>query len=53
MDKYHGQGGSYLLDPKTGKRKLLKRTEPGQSTQPASEELSNGIADEKAPDSGS
>ena len=26
MDEYHGQGGSYLLDKKTGKRKLLERT---------------------------
>lgn len=29
-DEYHGQGGTYLQDPKTGKRKLVERTEPGQ-----------------------
>lgn len=27
MDQYHGQGGSYLLDPETGERVLLERTE--------------------------
>lgn len=27
MDQYHGQGGSYLLDPDTGERVLLERTE--------------------------
>lgn len=27
MDQYHGQGGSYLLDPETGERLLLERTE--------------------------
>ena len=34
IDEYAGQGGSYLLDPKTGKRTLVERTavpEPGQS----------------------
>ncbi len=25
-DEYAGQGGSYLLDPKTGKRTLVERT---------------------------
>lgn len=25
-DEYHGHGGSYLADPKTGKRKLIERT---------------------------
>jgi hypothetical protein len=30
MDEYHGQGGTYLVDKKTGKRRLLQgsRTEP-------------------------
>lgn len=27
MDQYHGQGGTYLLDPETGERVLLERTE--------------------------
>lgn len=52
MDKYQGHGGTYLLDPKTGKRKLIKRTEPATHPETATEELSNGIADEEAPDSG-
>jgi hypothetical protein len=47
MDEYWGQGGSYLLDPKTGKRKLIERTEPA-NTQP--EELSNGSANTETAD---
>ena len=27
-DEYSGQGGSYLLDPETGKRTLIQRTLP-------------------------
>lgn len=26
MDEFHGHGGSYLVDPKTGKRTLVERT---------------------------
>ena len=26
-DEYYGLGGSYVADPKTGKRKLIERTE--------------------------
>ncbi len=26
-DEFDGQGGSYLLDPETGKRTLVERTE--------------------------
>ena len=26
-DEYEGQGGSYTLDPKTGKRTLIERTD--------------------------
>ncbi len=34
MDEFHGHGGSYVQDKKTGKRKLVERTrEP--SNQPA------------------
>ena len=32
-DKYAGQGGSYLIDPKTGKRKLIRQTQPAQPTE--------------------
>ena len=45
VDEYHGQGDTYLLDPKTGKRKLIERTEPAQSLNPQTEELSDGSAD--------
>ena len=27
-DEFSGQGGTYLLDPETGKRTLLERTAP-------------------------
>jgi len=44
VDEYWGQGGSYLLDPKTGKRTLIERTEPAQPSDPKPEELSDGLA---------
>jgi hypothetical protein len=44
VDEYWGQGGSYLLDPKTGKRKLIERTEPAQPSELPTEELSDGLA---------
>ena len=40
-DEYQGQGGTYLLDPKTGKRKLIERTEPANPSEPQPEELSD------------
>lgn len=51
VDEYWGQGGTYLLDPKTGKRTLLERTEPAQPSEPEPEDLSNG-SNEKAPAAG-
>jgi len=44
VDEYWGQGGSYLLDPKTGKRTLIERTEPATPSEPQTEELSDGLA---------
>ena len=32
-DEYSGQGGSYLLDPETGKRTLIQRTLPADPKQ--------------------
>ncbi len=26
VDEFHGMGGSYVIDPKTGKRTLVERT---------------------------
>lgn len=51
-DEYAGQGGSYLLDSKTGKRKLVERTEPAQPLNFQSEALSDGSAFPQAPDTG-
>jgi hypothetical protein len=51
MDEHHGQGGSYLVDKKTGKRKLVERTQPAPHPQP--EVATDGISsDAPAPDSG-
>jgi hypothetical protein len=44
VDEYWGYGGSYLLDPKTGKRKLIERTAPATANT-APEELTNAITD--------
>lgn len=49
IDQYHGQGGSYLLDPKTGTRKLVERTEPGQP-QPQPEVISDAAPVSQTPD---
>lgn len=35
-DEYYGQGGSYVADPKTGKRRLVERTkEQAEAVAPA------------------
>jgi hypothetical protein len=49
-DEFDGQGGEYLLDPKTGKRTLIARTAPA----PNPNELTDVLPDEKAdhPDQG-
>lgn len=52
VDEYWGQGGTYLLDPKTGNRKLIERTEPAQPSEPEPEELSNGTSEPQASDPG-
>ena len=45
-DEYAGQGGSYLVDPKTGKRKLVRQTLPAQQTEPSTlEETSDAKED--------
>ena len=51
MDAYHGHGGTYLLDPKTGSRKLIERTEPAQPLT-TTEELSNAAPETQEPDPG-
>ena len=50
--EHQGEGGTFLLDPKTGKRKLIQRTEPAQSLNPKTEDLSDGSADPQAPNPG-
>lgn len=51
-NEHQGEGGTFSLDPKTGKRKLIQRTEPAQSLNPQTEELSDGSADPQTPNSG-
>jgi hypothetical protein len=52
VDEYWGQGGTYLLNPKTGIRKLLERTEPAQPSDNTPEELSNGTSEPQTSDPG-
>lgn len=52
VDEYWGQGGTYLADPKTGKRTLLERTEPAQPSEPQTEVTSHAAPEPQAPDSG-
>lgn len=49
-DEYAGQGGSYLLDPKTGRRTLIERTEPALPITQI-EELSDATPEPQATDS--
>jgi len=45
-DKYAGQGGDYLVDPKTGKKTLIRQTLPAQPTESLpQEETSNAKED--------
>ena len=46
-DEFEGQGGEYLLDPKTGKRTLISRTAPA----PNPTEPTDALPDQKADDS--
>lgn len=52
VDEYHGQGGSYLLDPKTGKRKLIERTEPATNPAQATPEVTTNGTDPQTADPG-
>jgi len=45
-DEHRGEGGSYLLDPETGERTLIKRTLPPTP----SEVTTNGSATAETPD---
>jgi hypothetical protein len=52
QDEYQGQGGSYLVDPKTGKRKLIQRTMPAQPTTPDLEVVTDDAENEPTPTAG-
>jgi hypothetical protein len=52
VDEHWGQGGTYLLNPKTGKRKLIERTEPAQPSEPQPEVTSNAAPESQTPDPG-
>ena len=47
-----GKGGTYLLDPKTGERKLLQRTQPAQPDTTSTEVVTDGTEDESTPSTG-
>lgn len=38
MDEFDGIGGSYVVDPKTGKRKLVERTQDEKPVVPEKSE---------------
>jgi hypothetical protein len=52
VDEFHGQGGTYLVDSKTGKRKLVEgsRTEP--APQPSTEVTTDATPEPQTPDPG-
>lgn len=49
IDEYHGQGGSYLLDSKTGKRKLVEHEAAPAQPQTNTEVTSDAAPLKKAP----
>jgi hypothetical protein len=48
LDEHTGQGGTYLLDPETGVRTLIRRT---QTSPQQSQEQSDGTANQETSDS--
>ena len=55
-DEYWGQGGTYLLDPNTGKRTLIEQTKPAVLNPPSTdtkiEDLSNATPEPQKADPG-
>ena len=51
-DVNHGKGGTYLLNPETGERKLLQRTQPAQPETTSTEVVTDGTEDESTHSSG-
>jgi hypothetical protein len=43
LDEFHGVGGSYLLNPKTGKRTIIEQTLPAQPSELPTEDLTSGL----------
>lgn len=54
IDEFYGVGGSYLLNPKTGKRTLVERTQDFNDTvtQPTSEASTDAVAQPSPDNSG-
>jgi hypothetical protein len=54
VDAYQGQGGSYILDSKTGVRTLVQRTlPPGMAGEPEIQEvISDATSNTQTPDLG-
>lgn len=42
VDKYAGQGGTFLIDPETGERTLIEQTSPAKNPELVKEDLTNG-----------
>ena len=45
-DKYAGQGGDYVINPKTGEKKLIKQTLPAQPTESLPQEETSNAKDD-------
>lgn len=50
-DEFEGQGGEYLLDPKTGKRTLTSRTAPAPNPTELTDALTDALPDAQADNS--
>lgn len=44
LDEFRGQGGSYVIDPATGERKLVERTKTAEEAEAQTKEKDNGTA---------
>tara|TARA_Y100001973_G_scaffold50639_2_gene75134 strand:+ start:3845 stop:4012 length:168 start_codon:yes stop_codon:yes gene_type:complete len=46
VDEYEGQGGSYILDLKTGKRKLVEQTQSVEQPTDSAEQPTDSAIEE-------
>lgn len=44
LDEFRGQGGSYVVNPDTGRRELVERTKSAEEAEAELKEQDNGAA---------